>query len=115
MERVEHVLFGNGQKGLDQVAREFFAAWQAREDIKEKAEADRNEEMRRLDRKWNLRVTIIAVVVSALLGLMNLVGPFVRKFFNLPVVQNNPPALSSNSDQPQSAGDPLAEVHEYAK
>lgn len=87
MSRVERTLYGNGQPGLDEVARKFFAAWEAREEEKSRNEQAQVERMTQLDRKWNLRVAIIALIVTLIMALFNIFGPSIRHTFGVVVSQ----------------------------
>jgi hypothetical protein len=99
MERVEHILFSNGQKGLEQVVREFIASMEARDEERENAASRSVEVMKAIDRKWNLRVAIIALALTAFFGLLNLFGPVLRHDFGLPAATNQRTSVGSTTQQ----------------
>lgn len=96
VDRMYRTLYGNGEKGLDQVAREFFARWEEREDARLEAEKRRGEEMKAIDRKWNMRAAIITVILIAAGLLWDIFGPAIRRGLNLPVAAV--PAAVSQQD-----------------
>lgn len=57
MKAVEHVLFGNGQPGIQRQFTEFTAEWRGRE-------IERERQAKRSDRKWNLRMVALGVICA---------------------------------------------------
>lgn len=58
MERMIHVVEGNGQPGLAQITRDFIAEWRGAEKEKEK-------QVKKADRKWNFRIAFITLFIGA--------------------------------------------------
>ena len=87
-----HVTFhGNGQKGFVKEVQEFMSEWRG-------AEEARASEMKKIDRKWNLRVAIIAIIVTVVMGLLEMSAPAIRHSLGMLQSKIIETAQQSNKD-----------------